>query len=80
MLLKGGKILFKYKFLIANVIIFLYVVLIGMFVLEFKKPLPTADTEEPTEKRKIAKPRRPKRLLGDIIKEANANKKYYMGR
>lgn len=47
--------------------------------LEFKKPVSVVDTDEPVEKRKILRPKR-KRLLGDIIKEANSNKKYYMGR
>lgn len=35
---------------------------------------------EITEKRKIAKAKRPKRLLGDVIKEATLNNKYHMGR
>lgn len=46
---------------------------------EFKKPIPPAENpEELTDARKT-KQRRPKRLLGDIIKEATANNKYYMG-
>ncbi|GLV34018.1 Hpr1 [Carabus blaptoides fortunei] len=47
---------------------------------EFRKPKPVQEIpEEGGDKRKMLKPRKPKKYLGDILKEAAVQKKYNLG-